>query len=91
MSRRESLGKATASALTALAVSQGRMRTGETAGESSEGAPNEYKIKMKRICTEEHWAAKRWGLIVLSPQQTVPGYPGGGNGVSRKDRPKPIG
>jgi hypothetical protein len=29
--------------------------------------------------------------LPLSPQQTVPGYPGGGNGVSRKDWPKPIG
>jgi len=78
--RRECLGEATVGALTV-----------QTAGESSEGAPNESKAKIKRICIEEHWAAKRWAPIVFSSRQIVLGYPGGGNGASRKDWPKPIG
>jgi 2,3-dihydroxybenzoate decarboxylase len=87
--RREFLGKATLAGLTLPVMLQGGMKTGHAkSDQSSTTGPREIetKMKMKRICIEEHWSTKeldeigmQWrarigSLVSISSQTTPPSF-----------------
>jgi len=78
-SRREFLRKAVLAGLTIPAVLQGGLETGYAANGPATGATKNGRMKMKRICIEEHWrspelteARNQWMVRTKAPLSIDP-------------------